>query len=66
MVDNYFFKRGSFNFWPFNTISSLNLSLMLLVQRESFGLLVSIWIFVHFIFNLTFKILETQCLSTFD
>lgn len=66
MVDKYFFMSGSFNFWSFNTISSLNLSLMLLVQRESFDLLLPIWIFVHFIFNLTFKILETRCLSTFD
>lgn len=66
MVDKYFFMSGSFNFWSFNTISSLNLSLMLLVQRESFDLLLSIWIFVYFIFNLTFKILETRCLSTFD
>lgn len=66
MVDKYFFMSGSFNFWSFNTISSLNLSLMLLVQRESFDLLLSIWIFVYFIFNLMFKILETRCLSTFD
>lgn len=66
MVDKYFFISGSFNFWSFNTISSLNLSLMLLVQRESFDLLSSIWIFIHFIFNLTFTILKTRYLSTFD